>query len=880
MIQKANEPIAIVGSACRFPGDASSPSKLWDILIDPKDLQREISDDRFSAEGFYHPNGAHHGHSNVRKAYLLNEDLSLFDASFFGIKPIEAKAMDPQQRFLLETTYEALESGGMPIADLRGSDTAVYVGVMSNDYGAMLLRDIQNTPTYCATGVGQSILSNRLSYFFDWHGPSVTIDTACSSSLVAIHMAVQALRGGESRTAVACGSNLILGPENFVMESKLQMLSPDGRSRMWDQGANGYARGDGVASVVLKKLSDAMADGDDIECIIRETSVGQDGATAAGLTVPSSAAQEALIRSTYAKAGLDMLKRHHRPQYFEAHGTGTPVGDPAEARAIYDTFSGSHPGGHPLYVGSIKSVLGHAEGAAGIAAVLKASLALQSGQIPPNLLFERLSDRVEPFYKNMEIRKTAMPWPDVEGGTRRASVNSFGFGGTNAHAILEHYEKTPSPRSEAAVNSTPFVFSAFSEHSLRAMLSEYAAYLGSSGTGIDVEDLAWTLRERRSTLPCRVAFSASSLDHLRLKMESKLRQENTNIGITALPVASGSGGPKILGIFTGQGAQYARMGAELMEKSELARKMIDDLESHLAQLPGEDAPTWSLRAEMAASDSSSRVNEAALSQPLCTAVQILLVHLLQQAGVFFDAIVGHSSGEIAAAYAAGCLTAREAICIAYYRGLHLQLASSPNGTGIRGAMAAVGSSMEDVTSLCEDELFSGRVVVAASNSPSSVTISGDEDAVAELQLVLDDENKFNRRLRVDRAYHSGHMLPCYEPYVASLRRCAITPRKPRDGCVFISSVYNRPFDLDMELEATYWAENMTRPVLFSQALTSALTGCPCSLALEVGAHAALRSPANETIRAALGKEMPYQGVLSRGVAADEATCRPTALLVT
>ena len=321
----SREPIAIVGSACHFAGNASSPSKLWELLEKPQDIRREIPDSRFNTRGFYHKNNAHHGHANVMHSYLLDEDPAVFDAEFFGINPMETKAMDPQQRMLMETVYEAVESAGMTIEGLRGSDTAVYAGVMCGDYEALLLRDLDNAPTYFAVGTSRAVLSNRVSYFFDWHGASVTMDTACSSSLVAIHMATQALRSGDSRMAVACGSNLILGPEMYIIESKVKMLSPDGLGRMWDRDANGYARGDGVAAVMLKTLSSALADGDNIECLIRETGLNQDGATT-GLTMPSATAQQALIQSTYAKAGLDLKSPKDRPQYFEAHGTGTPAG--------------------------------------------------------------------------------------------------------------------------------------------------------------------------------------------------------------------------------------------------------------------------------------------------------------------------------------------------------------------------------------------------------------------------------------------------------------------------------------------------------------------------------------------------------------------------
>jgi acyl transferase domain-containing protein len=319
------EPIVIVGSACRFAGDVNTPSKLWELLRDPQDVRSEIFDSRFSVKGFYHPNPNYHGHMNVKHSYLLNEDPTAFDAEFFGINPLEARAMDPQQRLLLETVYESIESAGMTVEGLQGSDTAVFAGVMTGDYEAMLLRGMDVGPTYCAVGTSRAILSNRISYFFDWHGASVTMDTACSSSLVALHSAVQTLREGDSRMAIACGSNVILGPENYIIESKVKMLSPDGVSRMWDKDANGYARGDGVAAIALKTLSAALEDNDHIECVIRETGLNQDGTTT-GLTMPSATAQRALIQRTYAKLGLDPSVEADRPQYFEAHGTGTPAG--------------------------------------------------------------------------------------------------------------------------------------------------------------------------------------------------------------------------------------------------------------------------------------------------------------------------------------------------------------------------------------------------------------------------------------------------------------------------------------------------------------------------------------------------------------------------
>ena len=525
----------------------------------------------------------------------------------------------------------------------------------------------------------------------------------------------------------------------------------------------------------------------------------------------------------------------------------------------------------PLYVGSIKTVLGHTEGTAGVAAIIKATLAIQNSCIPPNLLFNNINPDVEKFYSNLEICKNATPWPAVaENQPRRASVNSFGFGGTNAHAIVESYQQPPeTPIATSIPTFTPFIFSAMSEQSLRASLSAYASYLNAHPEA-NIYDFAYTLRDRRSIFPCRVSFPATSLEQLKINILDRLSKEDANIGVKIFKRIEDK--PKVLGIFTGQGAQYARMGAELIEKSPFARQVIECLETNLKKLPKGDRPDWSLRAELLAESSASRINEAIISQPLCTALQIMLVDVLRSANVHFDAVIGHSSGEIAAAYAAGYLSARDAICIAYYRGLYSKIAQSPNGTS-SGAMIAVGTSMEDARQLCEDEEFAGRVNVAASNSSSSVTISGDEDAIAQLETVLADEGKFNRRLKVDRAYHSRHMIPCFDPYIEALRRAGVKMLIPSTSrCVWFSSVYDgKSVDLSYELSDFYWGENLTKPVLFSQALISATSsGMNFDASIEVGPHPALSGPANQTIQEVLSKSIPYHGALSRSSNAVEA----------
>ncbi|KAJ5485543.1 Polyketide synthase-nonribosomal peptide synthetase [Penicillium diatomitis] len=870
--QAAAEPIAIVGSACRFPGDATSPAKLWQLLKEPRDVLSEIPESRFNTKTFYHPDGSHHGTTNVRHSYLLSDDHRLFDAQFFGTKPIEANSIDPQQRLLLETVYEGLECAGIPMEKLQGSNTGVYVGLMTNDYADMLGRDVQNFPTYFASGTARSILSNRISYFFDWHGPSMTIDTACSSSLVALHQAVQSLRNGESNVAIAAGTNLLLGPEQYIAESKLKMLSPTGRSRMWDKDADGYARGDGIAVVVLKPLSRALADGDHIECIVRETGINQDGRTK-GITMPNPVAQASLIHETYARAGLDLSRESDRPQYFEAHGTGTPAGDPVEAQAISTAFFGPQPNYYrtsdkdsPLYVGSIKTVIGHTEGTAGLAAVLKASLALQHATVPPNLLLNELNPTVRPFYKDLRILQKDQKWPDTTaGGPRRASVNSFGFGGANAHAILESFDNQRATADDAKPANSgilPFNFSANSETSLVAILEAYAAHLRAN-SDIDLRDLSWTLNARRSTLPFRISVSGSDAVDLATKLE-KAAQSTSEI----LPSSKTRSvkKPKLLGIFTGQGAQWARMGANIVSSSQMASDCISELDLALQTLPEQDRPCWTLRDEIAKDLRSSRIGEALFSQTLCTAVQVMLVQLLWAAGVEFTAVVGHSSGEIAAAYAAGYISASDAIRIAYYRGWSLRHTGDEQGS--TGAMMAVGTSLEDAQELCGMPSLEGRVCVAAANSPASVTISGDFDAVLEAKEIFEDEKKFARLLKVDKAYHSHHMLPCAAPYIAAMRRCGIDVECPRSDrkSAWISSVYVRDInDVTDSLADTYWSNNMTNPVMFSQAISHAVAAHgPFDMGLEVGPHPALKGPALQTLQEVSGSSIPYSGVLSRG----------------
>lgn len=885
----APEPIAIVGTGCRFPGSSSSPSKLWELLHNPHDVASKVPKDRFNIDAFYHPDGTHHGTTNVKESYFLSEDIRPFDTSFFNIAASEADSIDPQQRLLLETVYESLEAAGLPLHSLQGSQTGVFCGVMNDDWGQVLGLDTDSAPRYASTGMARTNLANRVSYFFDWHGPSFTVDTACSSSMVALHQATHMLYAGECETAVVTGANLIFSPNIYICASSLHMLSPTGRSRMWDAQADGYARGEGVASIVLKKLSDAIADQDPIECVIRGTGVNQDGRSM-GLTMPSSDAQLQLIRSTYARAGLDPLNRpEDRCQFFEAHGTGTLAGDPHEASAIHRAFFSNSSSSDSsatatediLHVGSIKTVIGHTEGTAGLAGVIKGSLSLQNSVITPNLLFNRLNPELEPYSSNLKVPTELTPWPELPAGVpRRVSVNSFGFGGTNAHVILEHYD--PSIHVVGAANTAPmpavlpFVFSAMSESVVGAVLKRQVEYL-EANPQVDPTDLAWSLLHRRSVFTYRVTFWAATIDDLRSKIqqELKLRKDNKPSTIASRP----STGPKrILGVFTGQGAQWPQMGLDLIMTSPKARAWFEDLQISLDTMPEEYRPKFSLINELSAPKESSRLHEAAISQPLCTAVQIVLVNFLTALGISFSAVVGHSSGEICAAYAAGLLTASDAIRIAHLRGWVADQAGSPNGQP--GAMMATGLSMEEATALCAEEPYVGRVAVAASNSPASTTLSGDADSIHEIEQSLKGEEKFARLLRVDTAYHSHHMQSCSDSYLQALKACDIKPGT-LTSTQWYSSVHGGQSmnDLhnskDTPLTTNYWKDNMVNPVLFSQALTAAVTAdsdAMPDMIVEVGPHPALQGPALQTLSSvdSTASEIRYVGLSSRGTSGIEA----------
>ncbi|KAH8711877.1 hypothetical protein GQ44DRAFT_689781 [Phaeosphaeriaceae sp. PMI808] len=873
-------PIAIIGIGCRFPGEATSGEELFEFLLKKRSARTEVPSDRYNVNAFYHPDGDHYGTTNNSAGHYLTEDVALFDAPFFSISPAEAMAMDPMQRMLLEVTYEALENSGSTLQKVSGSKTSCFIGCFTKDYEEMQRRDMELAPKYQSTGASQTMLSNRLSYFFNFKGPSVTLDTACSSGLVAVHLACQGLQTGESSMAVVGGSNLMLSPDIQIEMSDMHFLSPDSISYAFDERANGYARGEGVGAVVLKPLDLALRDNDPIRAIIRGTAASSDGRTP-GITMPSREAQIDLIRSAYRAAGCDVGETG----YFEAHGTGTAAGDPIETSAIGAIFAPHRPlaaNGEPipLSVGSLKTNIGHLEGASGIAGLIKATLTVERGIIAPNIHYRKGNPAIDFENWRIQVPTEAIPWPWE--GVRRASVNSFGYGGTNAHVIVEdaflylqqnHCSKTRN-RTDSTLVALPeklshiagprlrmYLLSAHDERGLRLMGDMLLDYIQAQ-SDIDEEDLmdrlAYTLSQRRSKLTHICSFIASCKSEL----EELLRK--------TLPVSISRTAPCRIGyIFTGQGASWAGMGKELLSYSTF-KTSIQQCEAYLHKLGCQ----WSLVEELLKTKSNSRLTESAISQPLCTALQIALVDLLSSWNVLPNSVVGHSSGEIAAAYTVGAITIEAAMTVAFFRGA---LASKVKKLGYRGSMMAVGLSEEDVREeIARLNNKCGEVMVACINSPRGVTVSGDDAAVGQLQKVIATSGAFVKVLPgVDIAYHSHHMQAIAEEYLERLREANVVAYKAEKGIQMFSSVTGQIVEHN-QLGAEYWVANLVGCVNFSGAIQKLCLPREdneeqaVDILLEIGPHALLKLPVQETLHTLFGDKssIRYLPILVRNKPAD------------
>lgn len=822
------EPIAIVGMGCRFPGGASSPEAFWHMLANGVDAVCDVPADRWDWRRFYDPDPEKPGKVYVKRGGFLREQVAEFDPLFFGISPREATAIDPQQRLLMEVSYEALEDAGIRMEDLRGSATGVFIGAFAMDM-KLQHSSVHNRDSFHATSTtaaSMTLLSNRLSYIFDWRGPSISLDTACSSGLVAVHLACQSLRSGECGLAVAGGANVMLRPEYFMVMCKGKYLSPDGKCMTFDSRGNGYVRGEGAGVVVLKRLSEALRDRDPIYAVVRGTGVNQDGQTP-GISFPSQEAQQRLIEHVYEQAGVSPGV----VRYVEAHGTGTRAGDPVEARALHNVFSRGRPADRKCFVGSVKSNIGHLEAVAGVAGLMKAALSLSHKAIAPNLHFEKANPDIPFDEMCLRVPTGLEAWPEPD-GPAYASVNSFGYGGTNAHALLEEAPGTrPAGRAGADGGGRPFLLpvSARSEEALRAVARSYQQFLIGPGHDTRLEDLAYTLSFRRSHHDHRAAVVARSSQEFEQGLAALAQGARSPLVAKAEGVAHEDG--RCVFVYTGMGPQWWGMGRELLGSEPVFRRTVERCDAIFSTF----AP-WRLMDVFTCRAGESQIARTEVAQPANFTLQAALSALWESWGIVPDAVVGHSIGEVAAAYVSGALTLKDALFVSYHRS---RLQQTQAG---KGGMLAVGVSESEALAVLRD--MAPEVSVAAVNSPSAVTLAGPREGLRIVAEEMERREVFHRLLKVEVAYHSSQMDPLEAELMAALRSLA-----PRPERIPLYSTVTGERIAGEELDAPYWWRNVRGTVRFADAMRS-LTAGAYKLYLEVGPHPVLSQSIGESLRQA------------------------------
>ncbi len=828
------EPIAIVGMACRLPGGADSLDAYWRLLNEGRDAIQEIPQERWDTHAFYDP-VARPGKTQSRWAGLV-ADIDQFDPQLFGISPREAARMDPQQRLLLEVAWRALEDAGQPLPGLAGRAVSVFVGISSWDYAfaGLDLADRGVIDAYSNTGGSFSIAANRISYCFDLRGPSVAVDTACSSSLVAVHLACESIWHGQAEMALAGGANALLMPDFFVAFSQLGVLSPDGRCKTFDAGANGYVRSEGAGLVVLKPLSTAVRNNDRIYAVIRGTALNQDGRSL-GLTVPNREAQQQLVQTACQHAGI----HPHEVQYVEAHGTGTPVGDPIEAQALADVLSVGRKPDQSCWIGSVKTNIGHLESGAGIASVIKVALAIHHGRIPAHLHFQSAHPDIDLQRLGLRIPLTSIEWRSA-GVLRTAGVNGFGYGGANAHLILQQPPAAPRSTTARTVatngksrNSAPrlLVLSARSRTALIRRVREWTEWLDRSGRDHDLESVAATVAHRHSHWEHRLAVCGSHHDEWLAELEGQHQQLNAE----SHTVDRHAVDPGIVFACCGQGPQWWGMGRELLKHSPIFRDTIEACDAEFLRLG-----SWSLVDELQRDESHSRLQKTSLAQPALFAIQVALAAVWRSVGISPAAVIGHSVGEIAAGFLAGGLSWQDACCVAFHRGRTMDRVTSS------GRMLAVGLSLHEAGPWLRDT--DGQVVVSAINGPHSLTLSGAADAIHRLADKFAAQGLFCRQLNVEYAFHSPQMEPVREELMQSLAH--ITPGAPTTP--MYSTVTGRLIT-DERLDADYWWHNVRQTVRFADSVTRVAQE-PWQVFLELGPHPVLSYAINECC-GALGKRV-------------------------
>lgn len=815
--QSDTQKIAIIGIGCRFPGHANDYERFWENIVGSKDCLEEIPMNRYNARSLYSKDKGKPGRlTGGRGGYI--DGFDEFDPSFFGIGPREAEYMDPQQRKLLEVSWEALEDGGLRPRQMAGQNVGVFIGGFTLDYKIIQFADLsfKNLAAHTATGTMMTILSNRISYCFDFKGPSMSVDTACSSSLVTVHLACQSLLRNESAVALAGGVLLHMTPQYTLAESKGGFLSPEGLSRTYDANANGYVRSEGVGVVALKRLEDAQRDGDRIHAVIIGSGVNQDGRTK-GITVPNGDAQAELVLQVCKEAGVSPGEL----QYVEAHGTSTPVGDPIEANALGQVLAQGRKHGAACYIGSVKNNIGHTEAAAGVASLIKTALALKNKVIPPHININKINSALNIDDQPFDIPCQAEIWPLHE-GPARAGVNSFGFGGTNAHVLLEEAPIQNRPCDVERPARALLPLSAEDNIDLIGVVSrmrQRLAHHHAHGKADQfLADATFTLTQRRENLSERLTFAYQSPEDLLESLDAYIAGESPANAVQGRPLAQEHAG--LVWVFTGMGPQWHAMGQQLFNEELQFREVIERCDALIQQQAG-----WSLIEHLNAGEAASKMEETWLAQPANFALQIALAALWRSHGVEPTAIVGHSTGEVAAFYEAGVYSLEDAVTIILERSRLQHLCDGS------GSMLAVSLSEADAEARISP--YNNEVSIAAVNSPASLTLAGDRHKLELLEAELKKADIFARFLAVNVPYHSIKMEAIKEDLLASLASIEAKPAKVALYLTGRDTVGKGP-----ELDASYWWDNVRYSVRFKDAITRLAKDHYC-LFLEIGPHPVL-----------------------------------------
>lgn len=800
------DPIAIVGMACRAPGGVTTPDALWRLLTAGKTTTQEIPPGRFAVAPWYDADPSAPGKIATTRGSFLDQ-IDQFDPEYFGIPPREVEQMDPQQRLALEVAIEAIDDAGVPHAALRGSRSGVFVACYHSDYARLVYDHLDALDTRTLTGTLHAVTANRISHFLDLRGPSLALDTACSSSLVAIHLACQSLRMGETDFALAGGVSVMITPELFVAMSKVGFMAPDGECKTFDAAADGFGRGEGCGMVALKRLSDAVADGDRVLGLIRGSAVNQDGRSTV-LTAPNGQAQEAMLREALENAAVPPEKIG----FVETHGTGTALGDPIEVEALVNVLDGA--GTAPCYLGSVKANIGHLEAGAGVMGLIKVVQVLRHGQVPAQPNFRQLSPHIALEDSRFRVPAALTPLTPID-GSRFASVSSFGVGGTNAHIIVEQAPVLPSPGvpKQGAIWTLPL--SARTPEGLRSLIDQWIERLAADDASIG--DLCVTASLRRNHYPVRAAV----VGRTKAELIERLKAFD---GAAAVAAAAA---PKIGLVFSGQGPQWWAMGRGLLDSEPAFRAALEACDAAIAKTAG-----WSVLEELQRPEAESRVAETKIAQPALFALQTSLAALWASWGVKPAAVIGHSVGEIAALHVSGALSLDEAARIVVLRGEAMQAAT---GTG---AMAVVGLTQAEALEVVA--AYPGRLDLAAVNAPRSTVLSGEPKALQSALAMLTARGVMSRPMQVDYAFHSAQMTTHAQRFSQELGVVSST----RPATPIFSTLTGAA--LDVAVDASYFARAIREPVRFADAVV-AMRRSGIDAMLEIGPHPALAAAISETL---------------------------------